>query len=128
MQETKQPLMDSIDTVLNALRISTQTIAQIKIDAEACIQSFSSELFATDHALRLVQSGVPFREAYKEVGLTPESVPSEDPVMNIQQKTHQGAPGNLNLELSRQLCAQYLEWIQHEQGIYENAINHLLKG
>lgn len=126
-QETKQPLMDSFDITLNAVRICALTIDQLKINAAACIKSFSNELFATDHALRLVKKGIPFREAYKQVVLTPESVPSEDPVANIQQKTHQGASGNLNLEVSSKQCADYLDWVQHQQSIYQKAIKQLVE-
>lgn len=127
VQETKQPLMDSFDITLNALRISAHTIAQLKINAEKCIQSFSNELFATDHALRLVQNGMPFREAYKHVALTSESVPWEDPVANIQQKTHEGASGNLNLEISNKKCADYAKWLQNEKSMYQQAIKQLLE-
>ncbi len=126
-QETKEPLMDSFEITLNAVRICTLTITQLKINPEACMGAFSSELFATDHALRLVQKGVPFRDAYKQVALEPESVPSEDPVVNIQQKTHQGASGNLQLELSSKKCVDYLGWVEHERSIYQQAIKQLLK-
>lgn len=127
-QETKQPLMDSVAITHDAVRICNLTIAQLKINADICIEAFSNELFATDHVLRLVQKGMFFREAYKKVGLAPELVPMEDPVVNIQQKTHQGASGNLNLEISNKKCAEYLAWMQHEQSLYQKAINQLLEG
>ncbi len=127
-QETKQPLMDSVAITHDAVRICNLTIAQLKINADICIEAFSNELFATDHVLRLVQKGMSFREAYKKVGLAPELVPMEDPVVNIQQKTHQGASGNLNLEISNKKCAEYLAWMQHEQSLYQKAINQLLEG
>jgi argininosuccinate lyase len=127
-QETKQPLMNSVAITHDAVRICNLTVAQLKINADVCIEAFSKELFATDHVVRLVQEGMPFREAYKKVGLAPELVPMEDPVANIQQKTHQGASGNLNLEISNKKCAEYLAWVQHEQLLYQKVINQLLEG
>jgi argininosuccinate lyase len=126
-QETKQPLMESFNTTINAVRICNLAVKGLTVHKQQCIASFSPELFATDYALRLVQQGMPFREAYKQVATAPEEVPAEDPITNIQQKTHLGASGNLNLALSSAQCSSYREWIMREQAVYQNAIAQLLK-
>jgi len=124
-QETKEPCMRSCTTTAQALQIITHTIGKIKVNKQACIASFSSELFATDQALLLAQQGIPFRDAYKQVGLSLDNVALEDPVANIQQKTHQGASGNLNLALSEARCTQYCAWIEQKQTSYKCALQAL---
>jgi argininosuccinate lyase len=125
-QETKSPLMESFDITLKSVRLCAYTISKLTINTAACVTSFSNELFATDHALRLVQKGIPFREAYRQVALAPGSVPFEDPVVHIAEKTHQGASGNLCLEISRTQCAEYHAWVEREQSIYQQAFKKLL--
>lgn len=126
-QETKQPLMDGFFVTIDSIRICTLTIAKIKINEEVCLNSFSRELFATDYALRLAQQGYSFRDAYKQVALTPKSVPLEDPIVNIAAKIHQGASGNLQLNKSEEKCSEYYNWIQDQQAVCQKAIQCLLK-
>ena len=40
---------------------------------------------------------MPFRDAYKEVGINLDSLNNKNPVENIKSKIHVGATGNLNL-------------------------------
>ena len=126
-QEIKKSLMNSFLITSNSIRISILTISKIKINKQVCFNSFSNELFATDYALRLVQQGYSFRDAYKKVALDPESIPLEDPIDNIKKKLHQGAPGNLNLEVSYAKCLEYELWIQNKKLVYQKAIQKLVK-
>jgi hypothetical protein len=65
---------------------------------------------------------MPLREAYKMVASTPDFVLTEDSITNIQQKTHLGAPDNLNFAMSSVQWSHYFRWINHEQTLYQNAI------
>jgi argininosuccinate lyase len=126
-QETKQPLMESFGITRDSVRIAAHTVAHLTINTQVCIDSFSNELFATDCVMRLVQQGVPFRQAYQQVALAPATVQREDPVKNIAEKKHQGASGNLQLALSIQKCGEYHAWVEHERALYQKAIKHLLE-
>lgn len=69
LQEDKEPLFDSIDTLTIALKVNTEMIAAMEINTEACqIASSDPMLLATDLADWLVKQGVPFRSAHELVG------------------------------------------------------------
>jgi argininosuccinate lyase len=68
-QEDKEPLFDTVDTLLGSLRSFVDLIPQITANRqrmrEAASQGFST---ATDLADYLVNQGLPFREAHEVVG------------------------------------------------------------
>ncbi len=69
MQEDKEPLFDSIDTVKTSLRIFADMVREMRINPEqmrfAAAAGFST---ATDVADYLVRKGLPFRDAHEVVG------------------------------------------------------------
>ena len=71
MQEDKEPLFDTIDTVKGSLKIFADMIAQMNIKADnmrvAASRGFST---ATDVADYCVRKGIPFRNAHEIVGKT----------------------------------------------------------
>jgi len=71
MQEDKEPLFDSIDTVKGSLKIFAEMIALMKVKAGnmriAAARGFST---ATDVADYCVRKGLPFRQAHEVVGKT----------------------------------------------------------
>jgi argininosuccinate lyase len=68
-QEDKEPLFDSVDTVLGCLRAFADMVPAIQVNKEnmyrAAKQGFST---ATDLADYLVRKGLPFRDAHEVVG------------------------------------------------------------
>ncbi|MFH1683592.1 MAG: argininosuccinate lyase, partial [Candidatus Margulisiibacteriota bacterium] len=69
MQEDKEPLFDTIDTVKSVLAIFREMVATVKINDKQMDQSAKKGfLTATDLAFYLVGRGVPFREAHNIVG------------------------------------------------------------
>ena len=71
MQEDKEPLFDTIDTVKGSLKIFADMIAEMNVKAEnmriAAARGFST---ATDVADYCVTKGIPFRDAHEIVGKT----------------------------------------------------------
>ena len=71
MQEDKEPLFDTIDTVKGSLKVFADMIAAMQIKAEnmriAAARGFST---ATDVADYCVRKGLPFRQAHEVVGKT----------------------------------------------------------
>jgi argininosuccinate lyase len=72
-------------------------------------------VFATDEALRLVVEGVPFRDAYRRVAASLNSLQAADPRASIAQRTHAGAPGNLRLDLADEAIRQLKEFAQQRR-------------
>ncbi len=69
LQEDKEPLFDSIDTLTLALRVNAEMIAAMEINEMACLKAASDPLLlATDLADWLVKQGIPFRSAHELVG------------------------------------------------------------
>jgi argininosuccinate lyase len=68
MQEDKEPLFDSLDTLDLALRVAAATVATLRVDAERMAAALEDAMLATDLADELVRRGVPFREAHSQVG------------------------------------------------------------
>jgi hypothetical protein len=56
--------------------------------------------------------------------MNPEEVMHEDPVANILSKTHQGATGNLGIELNRHRIIDYHTWVDQQR---KRARAHFLK-
>jgi len=70
-QEDKEPLFDTIDTLLGSLRVYADMIAVMKVKPnsmrQAALRGYST---ATDLADYLVRKGVAFRDAHEIVGLS----------------------------------------------------------
>ena len=90
LQEDKEPLFDSIDTIQNAVAIFSEMIGEMKVNEEKTLEACSDPfLFATDIADYLVLKGVPFREAHEIVGkLTAHSVESGTPFQEIKMERY----------------------------------------
>ncbi len=129
LQEDKERLFDTMDTVRATVRILAGMLRHTTINAETCARAASDpSLLATDLADHLVRRGVPFRQAHHLVGavvamaeglgrplnqLTLAELRGVDPrfdaaalaVFDLQralaQRTLPGAPGTR--ELRRQL-------------------------
>lgn len=71
MQEDKEPLFDTIDTVKGSLKIFADMVGEMRINTGnmggAAAKGFST---ATDVADYLVRKGMPFRDAHEVVGKT----------------------------------------------------------
>ncbi len=69
LQEDKERLFDSVDTIRACLRLMAAMLDQISVNAKACAAAASDPaLLATDLAEHLVRKGVPFRQAHHLVG------------------------------------------------------------
>jgi argininosuccinate lyase len=69
LQEDKERLFDSADTVRTSARLMTGMIANTTVHAGKCLAAASDpSLLATDLADALVRKGMPFRQAHKLVG------------------------------------------------------------
>ena len=68
-QEDKEPLFDSVDTLINCLMIFKEMVPNIQVNRESMLKSAKSGYStATDLADYLVKKSVPFRDAHKIVG------------------------------------------------------------
>ena len=70
LQEDKERLFDSVDTIRSTVRIAAAMLAGMRVNAEACENASGDPmLLATDLADYLVRKGIPFRQAHHDVGV-----------------------------------------------------------
>ena len=68
LQEDKEALFDSIDTMHTILPVLSAIVQSLQINPEAMRAELHEELLATDLADYLVRKGMPFRQAHHIVG------------------------------------------------------------
>jgi argininosuccinate lyase len=100
LQEDKEPVFDATDTVSASLAIMTGLIAGVEFDPDRMLDAASDpQMAATDLADRLVQEGIPFRDAHARIGAiigsltesaerTLDSVPSPEEM--VEARKHDG--------------------------------------
>jgi argininosuccinate lyase len=90
MQEDKEPLFDSIDTIDLTLALYAEMLDGAKVNAARAAAAVTDPLLlATDLADYLVRKGVPFREAHEVVGkLVGESARSGVPLNELPESTY----------------------------------------
>ncbi|MGK0186526.1 MAG: argininosuccinate lyase [Verrucomicrobiales bacterium] len=92
LQEDKEPLFDSIDTIQRALDVFAEMVAATKVNEAITKQATSDPfLLATDLADYLVKKGVPFRKAHEVIGqLTAHSLKTGVSFQDIALADYQG--------------------------------------
>ncbi|HEY9595623.1 MAG TPA: argininosuccinate lyase, partial [Spirochaetia bacterium] len=111
-QETKGPYFRGCETGIACVRIMDLTIEKLTVNVERLKAAFTPEIFATDRALELVSQGVPFRDAYRDVGRNLNDLSRRDPVEALARKTSTGATGNLRLDVPRAALAAAVESVR----------------
>ncbi len=67
MQEDKEALFDTIDTLHSSLEVFAQMVKTIKVNTERIREAIKDYILATDLADYLVKKGTPFRKAHRIV-------------------------------------------------------------
>jgi argininosuccinate lyase len=69
LQEDKEPLFDSVETLRDCLEVMAGTLATLEVRVDRMAEAAADPmLLATDLAEILVRTGVPFRDAHEVVG------------------------------------------------------------
>ncbi len=93
LQIIKEIFLPSFSELEDCLRMVTHMMRQVKVNEHILDDEKYGPMFSVEEVNRLVLSGVPFRDAYKQVGLAIEEgkfVPNKD-----IHHTHEGSIGNL---------------------------------
>jgi argininosuccinate lyase len=114
-QEGKESLLRSLAIAGDALAVCDLTFQKLRVNEQRCAAAFSPDVFATDRALELVQQGVPFRDAYRQVATELGQLAARDPRQAIRARTHQGGTANLGLDLARGRTEQHAEFVRAER-------------
>jgi argininosuccinate lyase len=121
-QVIKESYLPAFDSMISCLDLATYAIDRIKVNPMILEDKKYDYLFTVEAVNELVMKGMPFRDAYREVGRQVsegEFVPDK-----TVYHTHEGSIGNLCLGEIRQKMERVLGSFNFEQ--YRKAIRELL--
>ena len=122
LQIIKEVFIPSFDELKDCLQMSAYIINKIKVNEHILDNPMYDPIFSVEEVNRLASEGIPFRDAYKRVGLEIEAgqfTPNKD-----IRHTHEGSIGNLCNDRIQALMDQTLSGFNFEQ--VDHAVQHLL--
>ena len=93
LQIIKEVFLPAFDELKDCLRMVTMMMQEVKVNESILADDKYSLIFSVEEVNRLVVTGVPFRDAYKQVGLEIEAG-RFSPNKEVNH-THEGSIGNL---------------------------------
>ena len=106
LQIIKEVFLPAFDDLKDCLQMAAYIINKIEVNEHILDNPMYDPMFSVEEVNRLAANGMPFRDAYKKVGLDIEAgnfVPDK----NIHH-THEGSIGNLMNDEIQQLCNSIL--------------------
>ena len=122
MQLLKEILMPAFDEILDCLDVATFMLENIKVKENLLDDSKYDLLFSVERVNELVINGVPFRDAYRQVGA--EIGDGSYVAPRELKHTHEGSIGNLQNDLIKTRMEQELVRFEFEK--VEQALNNLI--
>jgi argininosuccinate lyase len=108
MQLFKGPIMQAIEDIKDCLSMTTYSIKEVKVKRDILNDDKYAHVFSVDALHELIQKGVPFRDAYVQVG---EKINAGEFVSPKSPKhTHSGSIGNLELDAIREKFTRHFDW------------------
>ncbi|MBN3582069.1 argininosuccinate lyase [Algoriphagus aestuarii] len=97
LQLLKEEIFPAVETMKDCLSMCTFMLRSIKVKKNILQDPFYKHVFSVEVVNELVLQGLPFRDAYKKIGLDIES-DNFAPDQSTIDHTHEGSIGNLCLE------------------------------
>jgi argininosuccinate lyase len=101
LQLTKGPLVRGLRAAETSLAILPALVLGLEFNTQRMLQAISPDMFATDAALELAASGVPFREAYRRIKERPAGLEDRDVAESLSRRSSPGSCGALMLDRIR---------------------------
>ena len=122
MQLIKEVLFPAIQELKDCLFMAEFMLQKVKVNEDLVMKDKYLYLFSVEETNRLVLQGLPFRDAYKEVGMAIERGTFQ-PDRKVNH-SHEGSIGQLNLEEIQAMMEQALQAYHFEA--WESALNRLV--
>jgi argininosuccinate lyase len=113
LQIIKEVFLPAFDELLDCLRMTAYIINRIEVNEHILDDPRYDPMFSVEEVNRLATNGMPFRDAYKKVGLDIEAG-KFTPCKDIHH-THEGSIGNLMNEQITELMQQTLNGFGFER-------------
>jgi argininosuccinate lyase len=127
-QDTKEPFLRGLRTALECITISDLTIEKLVVHPDKLTAGFTSDIYATDDAIALVEQGYTFRDAYKQVGMNLDQVKTRNPEDLLARRTSVGYAGNLGLKLFRNDVDGLIKELTVHEEVHSSAMADCLGG
>lgn len=106
LQLIKEQFIPAFDELISCLDLATFAVENMKINKDIINDSKYKYAFSVEEVNKLVLEGIPFRDAYKKVGIDIENN-KFNPTLSVNH-THEGSIGNLcndkiNLKMKNQI-------------------------
>ena len=124
LQILKELFLPAFDELKDCLRMTTYIVEKMQVNEHILDNPLYDPMFSVEEVNRLAASGVPFRDAYKQVGLSIEAgtfVPDKQ-----LHHTHEGSLGNLCNDRIAALMDETLRSFDFEK--VDRAVNQLAQG
>lgn len=122
LQLIKENYLPAFDAIIDILNMVNTMLSQVKVNADVATDARYKLMYSVEEVNNRVLKGLPFRDAYKQVGLEIEA-DNFEPDYNINH-THEGSIGNLCNEEISALFDKTLS--QFDFDTYHRAFDELL--
>ena len=122
LQLTKEDFLPAFDEINTILTMVNAMVSQVKVNEHILDDPRYDLMFSVEEVNRLAAAGMPFRDAYKKVGLDIEAG-KFTPVREVHH-THEGSIGNLCTDRIAALFQRTLDGFDFDT--YHRAFAHLL--
>ena len=122
LQIIKEVFLPAFDELKDCLKMAAYIINKMKVNEHILDNDIYNSMFSVEEVNRLAREGMPFRDAYKKVGLDIEAgkfTPNKD-----IHHTHEGSIGNLCNDKIQQLMDEVMAGFRFEK--MDEAIAQLL--
>lgn len=123
LQIIKEVFLPAFDELIDCLDMATYIIGKMEVNKHILENSMYDPIFSVEEVNRLAAAGMPFRDAYKKVGLEIEAGTFK--ADKHIHHTHEGSMGNLCNDKIEKIMQDTLDGFHFERA--ENAEKQLLK-
>lgn len=124
LQIIKEAFLPAFDELKDCLQMAAYIINKMKVNEHILDNPIYDNMFSVEEVNRLAREGMPFRDAYKKVGLDIEAG-NFSPDKNIRH-THEGSIGNLCNDRIEALMQNVVAGFNFER--MESAVRELIDG
>ena len=124
LQIIKEAFLPAFDELKDCLQMAAYIINKMKVNEHILDNPIYDNMFSVEEVNRLAREGMPFRDAYKKVGLDIEAG-NFTPDKNIRH-THEGSIGNLCNDRIEALMQDVVAGFNFER--MESAVRELIGG
>lgn len=122
LQLVKENFLPAFDNLADILSMVTRMVSEIKVNTKILDDPRYDLMFSVEEVNRLVVAGMPFRDAYKKVGLDIEN--GDFTARKAVDHTHEGSIGNLCNDALRALFDKTVD--SFDFTTYHAAVDSLL--